>query len=233
MDTLPTSVSTLKVSGLNSTTPREFHLFKPPHISNLATSQSHLLTRKPNSISNKPTSSLSFNKDQSSPFLSSSQSSSPKFPSQVVHRNAASGYAAALLDVARCNNTLEALERDVQRFSRLLRDDDLRSALTNPFMDDKMKGELMVKQVTEKGRFQKHLVMWIKMMVDKNKVGMVGEVLEEFERIYDELSGTHVALVSSTRKMEEDQLVGIAKRVQKLSGSMKVKVRHLIAQSLP
>ncbi|XP_043715319.1 ATP synthase delta chain, chloroplastic-like [Telopea speciosissima] len=228
MDTLPTSVSTLKVSGLNSTTPREFHLIKPPHISNLATSHSHLLTTKPNSISNKPSSSLSF-KSHSSPFLSSS---SPNSPSQIVHRNATSGYAAALLDVARSNNVLETIERDVRRFSRLLRrDGDLRSALIDPFLDDKMKGEV-VKQVAEKGKFQKHLVVLIKMMVEKNKVGMVGEVLEEFERIYDELSGTHVVLVSSARKMEEDQLVGIAKRVQKLSGSMKVKVRHLIAQNL-
>ncbi|KAJ4970705.1 hypothetical protein NE237_003804 [Protea cynaroides] len=229
METLSTSVSTLKVFGFTSSIPRELHLFKTPHTSNHHTSYSHLLNSRPNSISNKPSSLLSF-KDHSSPLIL------PFYQSQssphIIHQNATSGYAAALLDVAHCNNSLEAIERDVQKFSRLLQDKDLRSTLMDPFMDDKMKGDV-VKQVAEKGRFQKHLVALIKMMVQKNKVGMVGEVLEEFQRFYDELSGTHVVLVSSARKMEDDQLFGIAKRVQKLSGAMKVKVRNLIAETSP
>ncbi|KAF8413374.1 hypothetical protein HHK36_001355 [Tetracentron sinense] len=230
METLSSSVSSLKVPGLHSTPPRELYTFKPPHTSNLPP-YSLLSTNKPSSVTNKPTSSFT-HKNFTSPFPSSSQTPSLKSPSPVVHRKPASGYAAALLDTAQCNNSLEAVERDVRRFSRLLRNQPLRAVMTGPLMEDKIKGEVM-KKVAEKGKFHKYLVVLLKMLVEKKKVGMVSEVLEEFERIYDEMSGTRVVLVSSGRKMEEDQLFGIAKRVQKLSGALKVKVRHLIDESLP
>ncbi|KAJ4945338.1 hypothetical protein NE237_014277 [Protea cynaroides] len=145
MEALLTSVSTLKVSGPTSSIPRELHLLENPHTSNLHTSYSHI---KPNSIVNKP-SSLTF-KDHSSPFLPSYQSQSS---SHIVRQNAASGYAAALLDVAHCNNTLEAIERDVLRFSRLLQNEDLRSTLMDPFTDDKIKGDV-VKQWLRRGGFR-------------------------------------------------------------------------------
>ena len=91
----------------------------------------------------------------------------------------------------------------------------------------------VIGEVVKKWRFNRHLVSLVKMLIEKNKVGIVKEVLEEFERIYDELSGTQVVLVSSATKMGEDEMVGIAKRVQKLSGAMKVKVRNLVYESLP
>lgn len=99
-------------------------------------------------------------------------------------------------------------------------------------MDDKIKGEV-VKEIAVKGKFQKHVVMVVKMLVKKNKVWMVNEVLEEFERIYDELIGNQVVLVSSAEKMSEDQLFGIAKRVQNVTGAMMVKVRHFITGNSP
>ncbi|XP_010267478.1 PREDICTED: ATP synthase delta chain, chloroplastic [Nelumbo nucifera] len=230
MDTLSTSVSSLKAPGLPTTAPRETFHFRSPHTPFLLPHYHHLSTHRPNSTFNKP--SLPFtSKSYKSPFLPSSQPSSLRSPSPVVHRKAASGYAAALMDRARCSNVLEAVEHDVRRFSRLFHSEHLRAILNDPFVDDKTKGE-EVKQVVEKGRFQKHLAVLLKMMIEKNKMGMVNEVLQEFQRIYDELSGTRIVLVSSARKMEEDQLFGIAKRVQSLSGAMKIKVRHLIDESL-
>lgn len=99
-------------------------------------------------------------------------------------------------------------------------------------MSEKDKGQV-IGEVVKKGRFNRHLMSLVKMLIQKNKVGIVKEVLEEFERIHDELSGTQVVLVSSATKMEEDELFGIAKRVQKLSGAAKVKVRNLVHDSLP
>ncbi|KAK9279786.1 hypothetical protein L1049_013468 [Liquidambar formosana] len=229
MDTLSSPVSTFKVPGFHSTS-REFHHFKTPSTSNNLPPQPHLATTtKPNSFSPRTT-SIS-RKNSTSSFLSSSETL-PLKSSPIVHIKAASGYAAALLDIAQCNNSLQAVEKDVRRFSKLLRNEQLRAVMNDNYMGDKEKGQV-VRGVAEKGKFQRHLVALLKMLVDKNKVGMVSEVLEEFERIYDELSGTRVVLVSSAAKVEEDQLFGIAKRVQKLSGAMKVKVRHLIDESLP
>lgn len=131
-----------------------------------------------------------------------------------------------------CDNSLESVARDVRKLSKSLRNKQFIAFMNDPYVGVKEKGQV-VKEVAEKGRLQRHLVSLLKMLVDKNKLGMVGEVLEEFARIYDELSGTRVVLVSSAKKMEEDHLFGIARRVQKLSGAMKVKVKNLIEESSP
>lgn len=94
--------------------------------------------------------------------------------------------------------------------------------MADPAIDGKEKG-MVVKEIAEKGRFHGHVVSLLRMLINKNKVEMVREVLEEFGRIYEELSGTRVVLVSSRGRLQEDELLGIAKRVQRLSGAAKVK----------
>ncbi|KAA8520778.1 hypothetical protein F0562_014950 [Nyssa sinensis] len=221
MDTLSSSVSTFKFPNLHSTS-REFSHFRASNTSHLPPQYSQLSSAsKPNSISNRATSFT--HKKSVSPSFTSSHASSLK-QSPILHHKAASGYAAALVDVARCNNSLEVVERDVRRIAKLLRSEQLRAFMTNPSIGYKEKGQL-VKEVAEKGRFHRHLVVLLKLLVEKNKLGIVSEILEEFERIYDQLSGTRVVLVSSAKKMEEDQLFGIATRVQKLSGAMKIQPR--------
>lgn len=88
-------------------------------------------------------------------------------------------------------------------------------------------------EVLKEVGLHRHVVVLVKMLVEKGKVGLVGEVLEEFKRICDEVRGTREVLVASAKRMGEGELLGIAKKVQKLSGAMKVKVRHVVDESLP
>lgn len=90
-----------------------------------------------------------------------------------------------------------------------------------------------MKELAKKGKFNKHLFNLLKMMVEKNKMGIVSEVLEEFERVYDELIGTKLVWVSSEKMIGEDMLFKIATKVQKLSGAVKVKVKNLAIDKLP
>lgn len=123
------------------------------------------------------------------------------------------------------------MAKDAKRFEKLLRNKQVHGVLNDFRIGEKEKGQV-VKELAEKGRFQKHLVALLKMLVEKNRVGIVGEVMEEFERMYDEFCGTKVVLVSSAKKMEEHQLLGIAQSVQKLSGAVNVKVRNLIDEKM-
>ncbi|CAI9781495.1 unnamed protein product [Fraxinus pennsylvanica] len=232
MDTLSSSMPSLKISSSLHSTPREFYHFKNPK-----SSHHHFLppnpyfcysTAKPtNSISTKATPLVTY------PFLSSSQDSSPKqSPSrtETAHHKAASGYATALLDVAQCNSSLEEVERDVKRLLKWISNERIRAVFRDPCVEEKEKGQV-VKEIAQKGRFDRHLVKLVNLLVKKNKVGMVSEVLQEFERIYDELNGTQLVFVpSEMKRMElkhkENLLFGIAKRALKLSGAIKVKVKH-------
>ncbi|EEF39009.1 ATP synthase delta chain, chloroplastic [Ricinus communis] len=223
MDTLSNSVSTLKLPALHSK-PRQFYHFKTPSASQQLP-PTHFTT-KPNSISNRNTNIQ---------ILSlKSLTNSPSFlkPPPNTHQNPATGYAAALLDIAQFNNSLETVEKDVKRLSKLLRNEQIQCILINPLVGDKEKG-LVLKEVGKKGKFNSILVRLLTMLIERNKIMIVNEVLVEFQRIFDELSGTKVVLVSSKKKMEEDALFRIAQSVQKFSGAVKVKVRNLVDEKLP
>lgn len=230
MDSLSSSVSTLKVPALYSTSRELYHFKTTPQTSHLPPNLS-ASTTKTNPLSNKATTHLT-HKTFTPSFFSHSQASSFTPFSPPLHLKPSSGYAAALIDIAQCNNSLDTVGKDVQRFLKLLRNKQIQAVLVDQLISEKDKGQV-IGEVVKKWRFNRHLVSLVKMLIEKNKVGIVKEVLEEFERIYDELSGTQVVLVSSATKMGEDEMVGIAKRVQKLSGAMKVKVRNLVYESLP
>ncbi|XP_068635335.1 ATP synthase delta chain, chloroplastic [Aristolochia californica] len=220
MEAISASVSTLRVSSLTPSNTRESSLFKPP-----LTPQAFLSrTRNPSlSLPHRLSSSSFPDKYSRFSFLPINLPSSQP---ALFHKTAASGYAAALLDVAQSSNSLRKVERDVRRFSRLMRSEDLRS------VKEEKRGEVL-KEVAERGGFEKHFVALLRLIIGKGKVGLVEEVLEEFARIYDQLSGTRVVLVSSARKMPEEQLMGIAVDVQRKSGAKTVKIRHLVDERLP
>ncbi|XP_075081915.1 uncharacterized protein LOC107812168 isoform X2 [Nicotiana tabacum] len=216
MDTLSTSVSSLKVPTLrrNSADLYSSHFnFPNHHLFPTFTKPSSKILNKTNSFIQTKT----FNIPTTVPSrnLSLKQSSSRH---QTTHTRASSGYAAALVDIAKSNNSLETLERDVIKLSKWLR------KVPFVFLEDKEKGYVL-KEILSKGKFHKHLVGLLKLLVEKNKVGIVNEVLMEFERIYDQICGTQVVLVSSDVKMEKDKVFGIAKKVQELSGAEKLKVK--------
>lgn len=122
---------------------------------------------------------------------------------------------------------------DVQKLLKFLQKLKFQSdsgLIADPSTVEKLKGQA-VKKVVEQGKFQRHVVALVKMLMKKNKLGIVEEVLEEFERIYDELCGTQVVLVSSEREIEEHELFGIAKSVWKISGDVRVRVRNLVKQN--
>lgn len=231
MDTISSSISTLKGPAFLSTLPELQHL-RTPHVSHQLPPN---LTTKPNSsISNRTpseTKTLSF-KNLNPPLFSNISQSSSHNSSPHIHRNPVSGYAAALVDIARCKSSLDIVQNDVQKLSKLLQNEQIQAVLGSPFVGDKEKGQV-VKEVAKRGKFNRYLVGLVKMLIDRNKVMIVSDVLMEFERICDEMSGTRVVLVPSPKKMKEDQLFWIAKTVQNLTGAVNVKVKNFFDEKLP
>ncbi|XP_010941041.3 ATP synthase delta chain, chloroplastic [Elaeis guineensis] len=217
MDALSTPVSSLRPGVLLSTPhPRDLPNLLKPHPS------SHLL---PNlSAKPKPPSQSLPHRPLAppKPLPHLSPSSLPGLhplskPSPPIHRRAATGYAAALVDAACCDGALDAVERDARRLLRAVSE------------ETEEKGDAVTAATAEGGGFYKHVVTLVRMLVRKGKAGMVGEVMAEVGRICDELSGTRVVVVSSQRRMEQAELRGIARDVARVSGAAKVRVRHVFA----
>jgi len=208
METLSNSVSNLKISSL-PTPNREFHHF----------------TRTPHATPNRPPQPKLFQKINNHSLQQFSSSNTPfirlKQSSPILHHNPATGYAAAIIDVAQASNKLHLVQRDVQRLLKFLRKLKLES-------DGCVDPLAVRKVVVEEGNYERHVVGLVKMLMKKKKFEIVEQVLEEFERIHDELCGTQVVLVTSKTEIGRDEMFGIAKTVHKLSGPIRVRVRNLV-----
>jgi F-type H+-transporting ATPase subunit delta len=221
MDAFSSSVSTIKIPP---TTNREFyHFTRTPHAT---ANPSHPQQPKSHFSSNLVTQKTkTFSHNNHSPSLPSKTQPLKHKPSssQVFHHKPATGYAAAIIDVAQKTNTLPSVQRDVQRLLKFLQK--LKFQSVDVGVDPSL-----VRKVVEQRKFEGHVVALVKMLMKKNKLGIVEEVLEEFMRIYDELCGTQFVLVSSKREIGEDEMFGIAKSVQKLSGAVRVRVKNLVQE---
>ncbi|CAN1292382.1 ATP synthase delta chain, chloroplastic [Linum perenne] len=223
METLPVpgSVSTFKLPSLHPP-PRQIYTFKTPTTASLHHHQYHSfphhhhhhnLSAKPNSQSAAATLSLPTTK-----------SAPPN-----THHRPESGYAAALMDIAQCRGALDVVQKDVRRLSRLLRNDPVRNFLGDPLTGSEEKGRL-VKEVGKRGRIGELLMGLVRMLIVRNRVGLLGMVLMEFERICDEMGETQRVLVSTVKKMEKGEMLRIARTVHQLSGGKSVKLRNLISE---
>ncbi|WCJ22472.1 ATPase F1 complex OSCP/delta subunit protein [Euphorbia peplus] len=224
MEILTSSVSTLTVPSFPSSSSRNLY---PPSTSHYL----HLLPSKPtsNSTSNS-TKPLKHPQISSLNPLKHPHFSSPKPPPTLTHTTPASGYAAALITTLQSNNhPLDLVLKDARRLSRILQDKQIASILNDPSSGATEKGRV-VQQVGKIGGFNGYLVRLMKMLIKKKRdsLGLIKDVLVEFQRVCDELNGVEVVMVSTRKKMEEDEVLGVARRVMKVSGAVGVKVRNFV-----
>lgn len=85
-------------------------------------------------------------------------------------------------------------------------------------------------KLTHIGGYEKHIVALIRLLAKKGKLGMLDEVIAEFSRICDELSGTKVVVVGPSKgRGDTTEFERIAREVQRTSGANRVKVRHVLS----
>ncbi|CAA0816642.1 ATPase- F1 complex- OSCP/delta subunit protein [Striga hermonthica] len=235
MDTLlsSTSLSTLSVSGLRHH-PKAHHLKThfPPRLPISPTANPQ---KTPNKAA-AAAATFSPHRNNHPPlttFNPSPQSANPP-PEPQSCRNPTTGYAAALLDVAKTHAALASVNRDVRRLYKWFGRPEITNVVSSPNLG---KGEILREMVT-RGNFHKYLVKLVNLLVGKRgfEVGMLGEVLMEFTRIYGELlmggpSGAAdgpVVLVSPGVRMGRDQIYGVSERIRQISGAVKaITVRQL------
>ncbi|KAK9076355.1 hypothetical protein SSX86_004689 [Deinandra increscens subsp. villosa] len=191
MEAISTSVPSINLHKIHPK-PHHFHHLKPPlllHHPHLSTSAT-AAAKPPTSISKTKPPSPSHHHQILQP---TSQPTPPR--TQTTHRHAATGYAAALVDAALRSNSLEPVHRDVKRLLKWLNGNEmLKGVMADRSVEEGVKGGV-VKEVAEKAGLRRQVVAMVRMLVAKSRSGMVGEVMEEFERIYSELNASNLPVV--------------------------------------
>ncbi|KAJ0751541.1 putative H(+)-transporting two-sector ATPase [Helianthus annuus] len=145
--------------------------------------------------------------------------------------SAAGSYAAALAEVAVANGTLEATLKDLDLVDKLFSDSTNFNYFTSPIVSLEEKRAL-IDDVTASGKLQIHVCNFLNILIESKRIDLIKEIVKEFELVYNKLTETELAVVSSVVKLEEQHLAQIAKQVQKLTGAKNVRVKTVIDESL-
>nr|AAA34024.1 ATP synthase delta subunit precursor [Spinacia oleracea]prf//1503275A ATP synthase delta [Spinacia oleracea] len=143
----------------------------------------------------------------------------------------ASRYASALADVADVTGTLEATNSDVEKLIRIFSEEPVYYFFANPVISIDNKRSVLDEIITTSG-LQPHTANFINILIDSERINLVKEILNEFEDVFNKITGTEVAVVTSVVKLENDHLAQIAKGVQKITGAKNVRIKTVIDPSL-
>ncbi|KAL6213839.1 hypothetical protein ACLB2K_013278 [Fragaria x ananassa] len=148
-----------------------------------------------------------------------------------MNATAASSYAAALADVAVSNNTLETTVADVEKLEKFFGEPSVFDFFVNPTISlEKKRGVL--DDIAKSAALQPHTVNFLNILVDAKRIDLIKDIVAEFETVYNKITDTELAIVSSVVKLESQHLAQIAKQVQKLTGSKNVRIKSEIDPSL-
>ncbi|KAK8368411.1 hypothetical protein V6Z11_A01G039000 [Gossypium hirsutum] len=126
--------------------------------------------------------------------------------------SAASSYATALADVAKSNNTLDATSSDVEKVETIFSDPQVLEFFTNPTIDV-LKKRQVLDEIVSSSELQPHTANFLNILVDAKRIDLIKEIVKEFELVYNQLTDTELAVVSSVVKLESQHLAQIAKQV--------------------
>ena len=143
----------------------------------------------------------------------------------------AGSYAAALAEVAVANGTLEATLKDLDLVDKLFSDQTNFNFFTSPIVSLEEKRAL-IDEITSSGTLQLHVCNFLNVLIESKRIDMIKEIIKEFELVYNKLTETELAVVSSVVNLEEQHLAQIAKQVQKLTGAKNVRLKTVIDESL-
>ncbi|XP_024972356.1 ATP synthase delta chain, chloroplastic-like [Cynara cardunculus var. scolymus] len=140
-------------------------------------------------------------------------------------------YATALAEVASSNKTLEATATDVEKVDKLFSDESFLNFFVSPIVTLDQKREL-IDDITASGSLQLHVCNFLNILIESKRIDLIKEIVKEFEVVYNKLTGTELAIVTSVVHLERQHLAQIAKQVQKFTGAKNVRIKTAIDESL-
>lgn len=101
----------------------------------------------------------------------------------------------------------------------------------NPIVDVEKKRSVL-DEIASTSKIQPHSANFLNILVDMKRIDLIKEISKEFELVYNQMTDTELAVVTSVVKLESEHLAQIAKQVQKLSGAKNVRIKTEIDPSL-
>ena len=125
-------------------------------------------------------------------------------------------YAQALLDIARDRKQIDAIGTELVEFAALVSGDgEIRNFLVTPVLDPATQSQTLARAL--EGQVQPVLVDFLCLLIDKGRIGLLGEVAGAYQELADE--------VARRQRVQ-------AHSAQPLDGQMQERLRDLLRRQL-
>lgn len=111
---------------------------------------------------------------------------------QLEYDAVGGAYANALVEIAQENNSLDDVHADVDAIQNLFKENDqIKTFLFNPVMTEDKKRDV-VKRIAKEAGLSKYTVNFLNLLIDKDRIVAIEEILEAFEKTYCSMTDTQV-----------------------------------------
>lgn len=127
-------------------------------------------------------------------------------------------YAKAVLELAKEENRVEAIYEELKELREvLLNNADFSALIASPMLSS-LEKKAVLKKVFE-AELSKEVMNFLLILVEKNRIGLLVKIIEEFETLYYSYANITKAKVYTTLPLEEDMLEALREALKKLSSS--------------
>ena len=142
---------------------------------------------------------------------------------------AAIRYAKAILDLAKDQNTAEAVNNDMKQIAAAIaKSDDLSIMLQNPVVKSSIKKEALLAVFNNSNTITINL---IDVLITNKRLSLLGEVALKVNQLYDKLKGTEVAMVTTAIPLTSDLKSKTLAKAKELTGK-DVEIKNIVDQSI-
>ena len=130
---------------------------------------------------------------------------------------AANRYAKALLDVLYLTKA-EAGYQQLQSFSALLKEQPpARRLLENPALSTDRRRRFL-REISDASGFDRRIANFIDILIDRNRLGLLDEIIDAYQKLLDERLGVVRAQVTSARPLGRLQQRELAAKLEQATG---------------
>ncbi len=140
-------------------------------------------------------------------------------------------YAEAFLQVANDLNQTEEIVSQVKEIINLINESpELEKALSSPILEKESKKNLLVQIFS--GQINNSLLNLLKLLADRQRIGIVLPILERFMELYRETSNIALATVTSAVELTNEQKDLIKDKISSIAGTQKLELVTKTDQTL-
>ena len=150
----------------------------------------------------------------------------------MINNSLAKRYAKALVQLGSESGLIDSFRSELAVVDRLFSaNSELRAAFADPALTQDQKKNIM-KELVDKTACSELVGNFLMLLVDKNRVAFLGQIVQTYEKLADEFSGVIRPVITTAFPLDESQVIAIQGALEKKTGKKVVPQMNVDASLL-